>query len=102
MIPSKIDVDRNINKLRVHSKEFSKISNEELILLLQEVVNNVKSIAYYWVSISSEKKGITHKTKEGEEWIGGPFASIFALQYFISYLSGNFDLDSSKSKLPDK
>ena len=96
MIPSKIDVDRNINKLRVHSKEFSKISNQELILLLQEVVNNVKSIAYYWVSISSEKKGITHKPKEGEEWIGGPFASIFALQYFISYLSGNFNLEEAK------
>ena len=50
MIPSKIDVDRNINKLRVHSKEFSNLSDSDLILLLQEVINNVKSIAYYWVT----------------------------------------------------
>ena len=56
MIPSKIDVDRNINKLRVHSKEFSNLSDSDLILLLQEVINNVKSIAYYWVTLSTEKK----------------------------------------------
>jgi hypothetical protein len=110
MIPSKIDVDRNINKLRVHSKEFSKLSDSDMILFLQEVINNVKSIAYYWVSVSAEKKGITHKPKEGEEWIGGPFASIFALQYFIDYLTNknslneaNFDKSNNSYKVfPNK
>lgn len=56
MNPSSIQIDRNISKLRVHSIEFTDISNQELITLLEETIQNIRTISYYWVSISSEKK----------------------------------------------
>lgn len=96
MNPSSIQIDRNISKLRVHSIEFTDISNQELITLLEETIQNIRTISYYWVSISSEKKGITHKPKEGEEWISGPFASIIAIQYFIEFLKDPSNFDTSK------
>ena len=42
------------------------------------------------------KKGILQKHKEGEEWLGGPFASIIALQYYINFLENNTELDINK------
>lgn len=103
MNPSKIDIDRNISKLRVNSSEFLNIDKITLIALLNQTIENIKAISYYWATLASEKKGILNKSKEGEEWIGGPFACIYAIQYFIDSLQNedglnisNFD-DSKKS-----
>ena len=103
MNPSKIDIDRNISKLRVNSSEFLNIDKITLITLLNQTIENIKAISYYWATLASEKKGILNKSKEGEEWIGGPFACIYAIQYFIDSLQNedglnisNFD-DSKKS-----
>jgi len=96
MNPSKIDIDRNISKLRVNSAEFLNLDKTNLITLLEQTVDNIKTIAYYWVSLSSEKKGHLTKSKEGEEWIGGPFSCIYALQYFIEYLQDEDGLDINK------
>ena len=103
MNPSKIDIDRNISKLRVNSSEFLNIDKITLIALLNQTIENIKAISYYWATLASEKKGILNKSKEGEEWIGGPFTCIYAIQYFIDSLQNedglnisNFD-DSTKS-----
>ena len=103
MNPSKIDIDRNISKLRVNSSEFLNIDKITLIALLNQTIENIKAISYYWATLASEKKGILNKSKEGEEWIGGPFTCIYAIQYFIDSLQNedglnisNFD-DSKKS-----
>ena len=103
MNPSKIDIDRNISKLRVNSSEFLNIDKITLITLLNQTIENIKAISYYWATLASEKKGILNKSKEGEEWIGGPFTCIYAIQYFIDSLQNedglnisNFD-DSTKS-----
>ena len=103
MNPSKIDIDRNISKLRVNSSEFLNLDKTTLIALLNQTIENIKAISYYWATLASEKKGILNKSKEGEEWIGGPFACIYAIQYFIDSLQNedglnisNFD-DSKKS-----
>ena len=103
MNPSKIDIDRNISKLRVNSSEFLNLDKKTLITLLNQTIENIKAISYYWATLASEKKGILNKSKEGEEWIGGPFACIYAIQYFIDSLQNedglnisNFD-DSKKS-----
>ncbi len=96
MNPSKIDIDRNISKLRVNSAEFLNLDKANLISMLEQTVDNIKTISYYWVSLSSEKKGHLTKSKEGEEWIGGPFSCIYALQYFIEYLQNEEDLDKNK------
>ena len=93
MNPSKIDIDRNISKLRVNSSEFLNLDKTNLISMLEQVISNIQTISYYWASLSSEKKGHLTKSKEGEEWIGGPFSCIYALQYFIEYLQDEDGLD---------
>ena len=96
MTLTKIDIDRNINSLRVNSKEYSKIENSKLISLLEESINNIKEVAYYWATISAEKKGVTGTAGEGEEWLGGPFATVFGMQYYIDTLKDlNKPLDSN-------
>jgi len=89
---SQLDLDRNINRLRIHSVEFSKLPDEELISLLEKTIQNIQGIAYYWATLSAEKKQILQKHKEGEEWLGGPFVSILTTQYYIEYLKGNSPL----------
>jgi len=96
MNPSKIDIDRNISKLRVNSTEFLNLDVSNLVTMLEQTIENIKTISYYWATLSSEKKGILSKSKEGEEWIGGPFACIYAIQYFIETIQNNDELDKSK------
>ena len=96
MNPSQLELDRNITTLRINSSELSKMSNQELILLLNKTIENIQGIAYYWATLSAEQKGILQKHKEGEEWLGGPFVSILTLQYYIEYLENNEQLDINK------
>ncbi len=96
MYPSQLELDRNITTLRINSSELSKMSNQELIVLLNKTIENIQGIAYYWATLSAEKKGILQKHKEGEEWLGGPFVSILTLQYYIDYLEKNDQLDINK------
>ena len=94
---SKIDIDRCVNSLRVSSNEFVKIKNSELITMFEECIQNIKEIAYYWATTASDNKRVTNTTAEGEEWLGGPFASVFALQYYIETLKDiNKPLDKKK------
>ncbi len=92
---SQLELDRNINRLRIHSVEFSELPDEELVTLLEKTVQNIHGIAYYWATLSAEKKKILQKYKEGEEWLGGPFVSILTTQYYIEYLKGNTQLDDA-------
>ena len=96
MNPSKIDIDRNISKLRVNSSEFLNLDKANLVNMLDQTIDNIKTISYYWATLASEKKGILNKSKEGEEWIGGPFACIYAIQYFKDTLMNEEGLDKSK------
>ena len=96
MNPSKIDIDRNISKLRVNSSEFLNLDKANLVTMLDQTIDNIKTISYYWATLASEKKGILNKSKEGEEWIGGPFSCIYAIQYFKDTLMNEDGLDKSK------
>tara|TARA_B100001996_G_scaffold280627_1_gene221063 strand:- start:1587 stop:3236 length:1650 start_codon:yes stop_codon:yes gene_type:complete len=82
----KIELDRSVNSLRVKSKDFINISNSELITMFENCISNIKSVAFYWATVSADKKGVKDTSAEGEEWLGGPFASVFALQYYIETL----------------
>ena len=93
---TKIEIDRKINSLRTSSKQFSTIQNSELISMFEECIQNIKSVAYYWATVGADNKGVTDTTAEGEEWLGGPFASVFGLQYYIETLKDlNKPLDES-------
>ena len=86
MTITNLEIDRNINTLRVNSNEYSQISNSKLISLFEECIQNIKEIAYYWATVGSDNKGVTDTIADGEEWLGGPFASVFGLQYYIETL----------------
>ena len=89
MTISNIEIDRNINTLRVKSKEFSQIDNIKLASMFEETISHIKEVSHYWATVSSQNKGIIETDAEGEEWLGGPFASVFGLQYYIDFLKGN-------------
>ena len=95
MTLTKLDIDRNINTLRVNSKEFSTIDNSKLISMLEESIKNIKDVAYYWATVSAENKGVSNTVAEGEEWLGGPFATVFGIQYYIDTLK---DLNNPLNK----
>ena len=63
MNPSQLELDRNITTLRINSSELSKMSNQELIVLLKQTIENIQGIAYYWATLSAEKKGILQQSK---------------------------------------
>ena len=63
---------------------------------------NIKDIAYYWATIGAKNKGVTDTIAEGEEWLGGPFASVFGMQYYIETLkevNKPLNIDSYNEKL---
>ena len=107
---TKLDIDRYITTLRTNSKEFNNISDLQLSSMLEEVISNIKEVAYFWSTICSDYKGTSKTPAEGEEWLGGPFASVLATQYYIDTLQSNDDLslkfynkeDNSYKVFPNK
>ncbi len=89
---TKLDIDRYITTLRTNSKEFNNISDLQLSSMLEEVISNIKEVAYFWATVCSDNKGTSKTPAEGEEWLGGPFAAVLATQYYIDTLQSNEDL----------
>ena len=93
---TKLDIDRFITTLRTKSKEFNSISNVQLASMLEETISNIKEVSFFWATICSDNKGTTKTPAEGEEWLGGPFASVLATQYYIKSLTNDEDLTKKK------
>ena len=94
---TKLDIDRFISTLRTKSKEFNSISNVQLASMLEETISNIKKVFIFWATICSDNKGTTKNPAEGEEWLGGPFASVLATQYYIKSLTNDDDLAEKKN-----
>ena len=93
---TKLDIDRFITTLRTKSKEYNSISNVQLASMLEETISNIKEVSFFWATICSDNKGTTKTPAEGEEWLGGPFASVLATQYYINTLTNDDDLNEKK------
>jgi len=93
---TKLDIDRFITTLRTKSKEYNSISNVQLASMLEETISNIKEVSFFWATICSDNKGTTKTPAEGEEWLGGPFASVLATQYYINSLTNDDDLIEKK------
>ena len=93
---TKLDIDRFITTLRTKSKEFNSISNVQLASMLEETISNIKEVSFFWATICSDNKDTTKTPAEGEEWLGGPFASVLATQYYIKSLINDDDLKEKK------
>ena len=92
---TKLEIDRYISTLRTNSKEFNNISNIQLATMLDEVVSNIKDVAFFWSTICSDNKNTTKTPAEGEEWLAGPFAAVLSTQYYIETLLNDDQLDMS-------
>ena len=93
---TKLDIDRFITTLRTKSKEYNSINNFQLASMLEETISNIKEVSFFWATICSDNKGTTKTPAEGEEWLGGPFASVLATQYYIKSLTNDDDLTEKK------
>ena len=93
---TKLDIDRFITTLRTKSKEYNSINNVQLASMLEETISNIKEVSFFWATICSDNKGTTKTPAEGEEWLGGPFASVLATQYYIKSLTNDDDLSEKK------
>ena len=93
---TKLDIDRFITTLRTKSKEYNSINNLQLASMLEETISNIKEVSFFWATICSDNKGTTKTPAEGEEWLGGPFASVLATQYYIKSLTNDDDLTEKK------
>ena len=93
---TKLDIDRFISSLRTKSKEYNSINNVQLASMLEETISNIKEVSFFWATICSDNKGTTKTPAEGEEWLGGPFASVLATQYYIKSLTNDDDLAEKK------
>ncbi len=93
---TKLDIDRFITTLRTKSKEYNSINNVQLASMLEETISNIKEVSFFWATICSDNKGTTKTPAEGEEWLGGPFASVLATQYYIKSLTNDDDLTEKK------
>ena len=93
---TKLDIDRFITTLRTKSKEYNSINNLQLASMLEETISNIKEVSFFWATICSDNKGTTKTPAEGEEWLGGPFASVLATQYYIKSLTNDDDLSEKK------
>ena len=93
---TKLDIDRFITTLRTKSKEYNSINNVQLASMLEETISNIKEVSFFWATICSDNKGTTKTPAEGEEWLGGPFASVLATQYYIKSLTNDDDLVEKK------
>ncbi len=93
---TKLDIDRFITTLRTKSKEYNSINNLQLASMLEETIANIKEVSFFWATICSDNKGTTKTPAEGEEWLGGPFASVLATQYYIKSLTNDDDLTEKK------
>ncbi|MDC2977753.1 aldehyde dehydrogenase family protein [Acidimicrobiaceae bacterium] len=93
---TKLDIDRFITTLRTKSKEYNSINSVQLASMLEETISNIKEVSFFWATICSDNKGTTKTPAEGEEWLGGPFASVLATQYYIKSLTNDDDLTEKK------
>ena len=98
---TKLDIDRFITTLRTKSKEYNSINNVQLASMLEETISNIKEVSFFWATICSDNKGTTKTSAEGEEWLGGPFASVLATQYYIKSLTNDDDLSEKKYNIEE-
>src|ERR1700722_9625423 len=60
----------------------------ERMAMLNEIKERLIAVADAWAKTAARKKGIpTGSPLEGEEWLGGPYALMYACNLFLQSLS---------------
>jgi aldehyde dehydrogenase (NAD(P)+) len=81
------DIDRTIQRLSDHAKEFARLSVGGKIALLQGALIGTRDIASEWVMAACKAKGISPDAPvSGEEWIAGPALTLRNIRLLINSL----------------
>jgi aldehyde dehydrogenase (NAD(P)+) len=78
--------DRTLHALRNGAERWIRTAPGERAGLLASLLGRVHAAAPRWVKAAAEAKGIAGTPLEGEEWISGPWALLYALNRYIRTL----------------
>ncbi|MBM1691153.1 aldehyde dehydrogenase family protein [Sulfitobacter geojensis] len=83
------EYDAALNALDAAKDTWAQTDNAERIALLNQVKDNLKSVAKGWAETAARKKQIPEGSPLiGEEWTSGPYALMSGCNGFIQTLSG--------------
>ena len=80
------ELDRAIGALRDSAARWAVLPPAAKMALLREVRARVHASAPQWAAAAAKAKGIAGTPLEGEEWISGPYAVLYALNRYIDTL----------------
>jgi len=81
------DLDRTVQRLSDHAKEFARLPVSAKIALLHAALAGTRDIASEWVMAACKAKGISPDAPvSGEEWIAGPALTLRNIRLLINAL----------------
>ena len=80
------DLDRSIDELRAAAPRWAELGAAAKMALLREARTCTADVAERWANAAARAKGIAGTPLEGEEWISGPYALLYALNRYIDTL----------------
>lgn len=81
-----LTIDRDLEELREGARRWIALSPGRKAELLAAVRRSVATEAGRWAQAGSRAKGVAGTPLEGEEWISGPWAVLYALNRYIATL----------------
>jgi aldehyde dehydrogenase (NAD(P)+) len=84
---AEVDLDRSLQRLSEHAKEFARLPIGPKIALLEEALSGTRAVASEWVAAACRAKGISVDAPvAGEEWIAGPALTLRNIRLLINSL----------------
>jgi aldehyde dehydrogenase (NAD(P)+) len=81
------ELDRHIQRLAEHAKEFARLSIDRKIELLKDIQRRMHEVSSDWVAAACRAKGLSMDAPvSGEEWIAGPALTLRNIRFFIRSL----------------
>lgn len=81
-MPAHAALDRDIADLGANARRWARLPARDKHQVLGRLAAHVSATAERWVDLCAEAKGIAGTSFEGEEWISGPWAVLYAIERY--------------------
>jgi aldehyde dehydrogenase (NAD(P)+) len=81
-MPAHAALDRDIAALRANAQRWARLPAADKHELLGRVTSSVSAAAERWVGLCARAKGLAGTSFQGEEWIAGPWAVLYAIERY--------------------